>query len=271
MHRSGDRREREHEEQRHEYYGSEYRGSRGADWPRERNAARGYEETTYGEPRYGGPAQAGGYPRDVESEWRFGENREGQRGYGAPASGQSYTPRYGGSEDWQYGNWREYGRPGGYWTGRGRQGEYGQGSYGRQEHGRERGRIGFEGQSRSSSRRAWGNGPKGYVRSDERLKEEISDRLMASPEIDSSDIEVEVSGGEVTLKGSVCCRSDKFAAEQLAESVMGVKDVSNQLRLRSSMQGGGTTGSGSFGQSGQATSGSGTADPGDASRRGGSR
>ena len=35
----------------------------------------------------------------------------------------------------------------------------------------------------------FGRGPKGYRRSDERIKEEISDRLMTHPDIDASDID----------------------------------------------------------------------------------
>jgi BON domain-containing protein len=77
-----------------------------------------------------------------------------------------------------------------------------------------------------------GRGPKGYRRSDERLLEEISDRLMAHPDVDASDIEVKVEGGIATLCGTVENRYQKRIAEYVAEDVMGVDDVSNQLKVR---------------------------------------
>ena len=76
-----------------------------------------------------------------------------------------------------------------------------------------------------------GLGPKGYQRSDQRIQEEISDRLMADDRIDASDIEVRVKDGEVTLSGRVDDRVAKRRAEDLAESVMGVRDVMNQIRV----------------------------------------
>ncbi len=41
-----------------------------------------------------------------------------------------------------------------------------------------------------------------------------------------------MTGGEVTLVGMVMNREDKRRAERLAESVSGVGDVQNNLRLR---------------------------------------
>ena len=76
-----------------------------------------------------------------------------------------------------------------------------------------------------------GRGPKGYQRSDERIREEVSDRLMADDTIDASEIEVMVKDGEVTLKGSVDHRWAKRRAEDMAEQVMGVRDVMNQIRV----------------------------------------
>jgi hypothetical protein len=87
------------------------------------------------------------------------------------------------------------------------------------EHGRERGRY-------------YGRGPKGYRRSDARLLEEISDRLMAHPDVDASDIDVKVEGCIATLSGTVENRHQKRIAEYVAEDIMGVDDVSNQLKVR---------------------------------------
>lgn len=83
-----------------------------------------------------------------------------------------------------------------------------------------------------------GKGPKGYSRSDDRIKEDINDRLSDDVFIDASEIEVTVSSGEVTLTGSVGTRIEKRRAEDIAEEVSAVKNVENRLRL-ASMQGGG--------------------------------
>jgi len=83
-----------------------------------------------------------------------------------------------------------------------------------------------------------GRGPKGYQRSDERLREEVSDRLMADDQIDASDIEVQVRNGEVTLTGTVPDRWSKRSAEDCAEQVMGVRDVMNQIRVQGTSGGG---------------------------------
>ncbi len=78
-----------------------------------------------------------------------------------------------------------------------------------------------------------GRGPKGYQRSDERIREDLSDRLTAHGLIDASDIEVRIQGGEVTLIGFVDSREAKRAAEDCAEDLPGVREVHNQLRIRS--------------------------------------
>jgi hypothetical protein len=76
-----------------------------------------------------------------------------------------------------------------------------------------------------------GKGPKGYQRSDERIREDLSDRLTAAADIDASDISISVKQGEVTLEGSVCDRSMKRAAEDLSEEIAGVREVNNRLRV----------------------------------------
>jgi osmotically-inducible protein OsmY len=76
-----------------------------------------------------------------------------------------------------------------------------------------------------------GKGPRNYSRSDDRIKEDINDRLSDDPFVDASDIDVTVSSGEVTLTGTVDHRSTKRRAEDLAESVSGVKNVENRLRV----------------------------------------
>jgi CBS domain-containing protein len=76
-----------------------------------------------------------------------------------------------------------------------------------------------------------GRGPKGYQRSDERIREDIHERLTDDAMLDASEIEVQVQSREVTLTGSVRTRTEKRRAEDLAESVSGVAHVQNNLRV----------------------------------------
>ncbi len=76
-----------------------------------------------------------------------------------------------------------------------------------------------------------GRGPKGYRRSDDRIREDVSDRLTDDPFIDASEIEIQVSDAEVTLTGTVDSRNARRRAEDLAERVSGVTHVQNNLRV----------------------------------------
>jgi len=77
-----------------------------------------------------------------------------------------------------------------------------------------------------------GRGPKNYRRSDERIKEDVNDRLSDDYYVDASEVEVAVSNTEVTLTGTVNSREDKRRAEDIAESVSGVTNVENRLRVK---------------------------------------
>lgn len=76
-----------------------------------------------------------------------------------------------------------------------------------------------------------GKGPKNYIRSAERIKEDVNDKLSDSWMLDASAIEVEVKGNEVTLNGTVSSKSDKRKAEDIADNVSGVTHVQNNLRV----------------------------------------
>ena len=76
-----------------------------------------------------------------------------------------------------------------------------------------------------------GRGPKGYRRSDERIHEDVCERLTEHPAIDASDIEVSVTDSDVTLTGRVESRAVKHLTEVMVETVSGVKEVHNQLRV----------------------------------------
>jgi osmotically-inducible protein OsmY len=77
-----------------------------------------------------------------------------------------------------------------------------------------------------------GKGPKGYVRSDDRIREDVQDRLTDDPYLDATEIEVVVGSGEVTLNGTVNSRDDKRRAEDIVDRVSGVKHVQNNLRVQ---------------------------------------
>lgn len=76
-----------------------------------------------------------------------------------------------------------------------------------------------------------GRGPKGYMRSDDRIREDVCERLSENDEVDASEIEVLVSDRKVTLTGSVQNRRMKHIAEDLAEAVSGVDDVDNRITV----------------------------------------
>jgi hypothetical protein len=93
-------------------------------------------------------------------------------------------------------------------------------------------------------------GPKNYTRSDERITEEINERLTDDDDLDAGDITVRVSSGKVTLEGSVDQRWMKHRAEDIADSCSGVKEVDNRIQVSSR--------SGTLGQSSGSSLGSGT-------------
>ena len=76
-----------------------------------------------------------------------------------------------------------------------------------------------------------GRGPRGYTRSDERIREDINDALTDAWMIDAWDIEESVTDGNVILKGTVENRHEKRLAEDVAEDVSGVKNVENHIHV----------------------------------------
>jgi len=87
-----------------------------------------------------------------------------------------------------------------------------------------------------AERRRWadkhrGHGPKGYTRSSDRIREDVCDRLTDDPMIDARNIEVEVSGTEITLSGTVVSREQRRRAEAVADGVAGVSHVQNNTRV----------------------------------------
>lgn len=79
-------------------------------------------------------------------------------------------------------------------------------------------------------RGARGLGPQGYQRSDERISDEVHERLTDDSWLDASHIAVSVERGEVTLSGTVESREAKHRAERIVEDISGVAHVQNNLR-----------------------------------------
>ncbi len=80
----------------------------------------------------------------------------------------------------------------------------------------------------------YGKGPKGYKRSDERIREEVCEIIARQGFVDASEVEVTVEGRIVRLTGLVATRQEKRALEQMAERVHGADEVRNEIRLHRS-------------------------------------
>jgi osmotically-inducible protein OsmY len=79
-----------------------------------------------------------------------------------------------------------------------------------------------------------GKGPKDYQRSSDRIKEDVCDRLSDDDALDATHIQVQVQGNEVVLSGTVADRYQKRYAEDLVESISGVRHVENRIRVGTS-------------------------------------
>ena len=77
-----------------------------------------------------------------------------------------------------------------------------------------------------------GRGPQGYQRSDARIEEDVCERLTHHGMLDATGVQVRVESGEVTLAGTVESRQAKRLAEDILESISGVRDIHNQLRVQ---------------------------------------
>lgn len=181
-----------------------------------------YHEPGYYEPRAGDHQHSTGiFGGGTDQSFRSGGQYQGESGHGAQPghhgdfSGGGYLGRGTGSRP------RHEARSGGAfgedprgWRG---PGDGDPGRYG-----------GDAGRSGGGHR---GRGPKNYTRADQRILEDVCERLTEDDHIDASDIEVQVSDGVVTLTGSVDVRSMKHHAEDVAEACGGVRDVENRIRV----------------------------------------
>lgn len=234
----------------------------------DRNRGRDYNRGDYGQSGYGRgygqgerTSQLRDYGRNDDNPdyghfagERGGSSRDNERGrYGGGYEGGYFGSNFGRETDDRggYGSYGGYGERGAPGYGReDRSGDYCRGyeGYGG---GRDRNwmdRAGDEvsswfGDENAERRRRmdqqqrgghYGRGPQGYTRSDERIREDVNDRLTDDWQVDASNITLEVSKGEVTLNGTVDSRDAKRRAEDLAENCSGVKHVQNNTRVQQS-------------------------------------
>jgi len=236
-------RERSGESEWQRDYGSRAQGhgpSRGynPDFSRYGDAQPGDRPFREQDREYRGGASGYGRSHDYQQEWSgFGEHsrfderypygRGSQRGAAGwpPNAGPSYGSRgaYGGDPSYGGGS-SSSGWP--HSSGSGMHGESERSGY---LAGRARGELNY-----SSTRLGGfsGRGPKGYTRSDERIREDVCEHLSENDEVDASDIEVLVKDRKVTLSGTVENRRMKHLAEDIAEMVSGVQDVDNRVTVR---------------------------------------
>jgi hypothetical protein len=162
----------------------------------------------------------------TSQEWNRYADRFGNPGGESEFQGsREYreNPRYGPQQEWRS-DWRTDDMNRGRW-------ESGMESHREPE--RQRSNVTRFGQRREGKQQSFaGRGPQGYKRSDERITEDINEELTQDPELDASDVNIEVRSGEVVLKGTVPDRASKRRAEEIAEYCSGVKDVMNQLRIK---------------------------------------
>ena len=207
-------------------FGREQRGQQS------REEYRGQQGGEFGLNQRGGFGR--GYGNDPESFARSQE-RSNFGNTGREYYGDSFdTTSFGGAGRGNYGTGEGYG--GNRGQGQGSNWAFGR-SWNRDED--EYGTMGNRGQQQQFGQSTWhdtqeshrGKGPKGYQRSDERIREDINEQLSDDHQIDASEIEVKVEKGEVTLTGSVNERITKHLVEEIVESVSGVKNVENRIRV----------------------------------------
>lgn len=200
--------------------GGEERGHDRTSEQREGNRSRAHLQSPPF-PDGGGRGQRGGDDPSAQDRYGYTEDEGrtvygraphprgfGPAGYGPRASEQDYRPA------WDVRS-----------QGTGFAQRYGSGS----------GNRGYGNTHRGASQEAGGHrgrGPKGYVRSDDRIIEDLNEQLTEDWDLDASSIDVSVSQGVVTLEGTVEERWMKHRAEDIADRCGGVIDVVNRIRVQ---------------------------------------
>jgi osmotically-inducible protein OsmY len=227
----------------------------------------------FGRGNYGGYAQPGGTQSNYNQEWsgygqgggrgvsdEYSRNRGAQQSRYAGQGGYGSQGGYGGQGSFGQGGFGQGSSESGYsrqgWSepyGEGQQYGYGQrgsqsgGMSGSQYGGSQ---YGYGGSGQGMHR---GKGPKNFQRSDDRIKELICERLTDDPDVDASEVTLNVQGGKITLEGTVDSRQTKMKIEDIADQ-FATHEVQNNLRVQkqgssSSESGGKSSMAGSTGKS----------------------
>ncbi|QRK11391.1 BON domain-containing protein [Archangium violaceum] len=206
---------------------------------RDRDFDEGFRGSDMGPRQERGPWQGGqGYSGSGRGFEDYGQDRgynlQGNYNQGNYNQGSYNPPGYYNSPSNYGGGYSE--RDLGYDRGYGSYGvrDRNEGLYGRRDH-NERGPIERLGDRFREGLRKLGKAPKAYTRSDDRIREDVYDRLMHGW-VNAEHVEVQVKNGEVTLTGLVEERRDKRIIEDIIEDVLGVKDVHNQLKVGTAEQ-----------------------------------
>jgi len=190
---------------------------------------------------FGASGNRGGYEQQgrYDTQAPGGVGYSGQQRFGEDVFGAPDQPSYFGTGSYGHGG----GFAGGYGEDRSRWSSSNYGQYQGPErsgggqhspgsaYGGSRGGTHGDEQRPGLLSRLFNRGPKGYQRSDERLKEDISERLMQAGHIDSSDVSITVASGAVTLEGTVPDRYMKHNIEDLVDACPGVQDIDNRIRV----------------------------------------
>jgi osmotically-inducible protein OsmY len=163
--------------------------------------------------------------RGSSSDWGRQANRYGGEFSGSRQAGSSFNDRWQNS----YGGSGYGGEQSGRSTGSFSSGHEGLGREDERWWNEMSGRPGGGMNTQTGSFR--GRGPKGYRRSDDRIRDDVCECLTEDERIDATNIQVVVKECEVTLTGTVNSREEKRRAEDLIEQLSGVKDVHNTLRV----------------------------------------
>lgn len=86
-----------------------------------------------------------------------------------------------------------------------------------------------------------GKGPKGYMRTDDRIREDINECLYHDSYVDASEVEIKVENGEAIVTGTVDSRESKRRIEDIIERIPGIRDVENRLKVSQSSTPSGST------------------------------
>jgi len=172
-----------------------------------------------GDQGYGVREDFGGRGQQNFQRVQWGQTRGGQHNIGSGFGG--YNQGFSGTQGQWAGGQGDWGGGQPNW-GPGSQGNFGPGSryagYGQDfgppsSYGRER------------------QGVKGYTRSDERIRDDVCERLYNEGQIEVRDVSVEVREGKVLLEGTVPDRRMKHQIEDIVDQCIGVREVENHIRV----------------------------------------